>query len=132
MSRAQRTRRGHVILRAGDSSLDCWDGGATKDVVVDRMRRQTEDIVRYYGELNRRVSSAGMDGIPKLLELSTQLERAVAEVASQELEWVGAEIKRLLDQLVQMDSQLQRLRELKMQLDGAPDSEDPTRKRSFT
>jgi hypothetical protein len=99
--------------------------------VLDRMRRQTEDIVRYYGELNRRVSSAGMDGIPKLLELSTQLERAVAEVASQEIEWVGAEIKRLLDQLVQMDSQLQRLRELKMQLDGAPDSEDPTRKRNF-
>ena len=94
------------------------------------MRRQTEDIVRYYGELNRRVSSAGMDGIPKLLELSTQLERAVAEVAPQELEWVGAEIKRLLDQLVQMDSQLQRLRELKLQLDGS-DSEDPTRKRSF-
>ncbi len=94
------------------------------------MRRQTEDIVRYYGELSRRVSGAGMDGIPQLLELSTQLERAVAEVAPQELEWVAAEIKRLLDQLVQMDSQLQRLRELKLQLDGS-ESEDPSRKRSF-
>ena len=116
---------------ATDFLLDCGTGGGTQDPVVDRMRRQTEDIVRYYGELNRRVSSAGMDGIPKLLELSTPVERAGSEGASQELEWVAAEIKRLLDQLVQMDSNLQRLRELKMQLDGAPDSDDPTRKRSF-
>jgi len=45
--------------------------------MLDQMRRQTEDIVRYYGELNRRIANAGMDGIPKLLELSTQLEMAL-------------------------------------------------------
>lgn len=95
------------------------------------MRRQTEDIIRYYGELSRRVSSAGMENIPKLLEISTQLERAVAEVAPQELQWVGGEIKRLLDELVRMDSQLQRLRELKLLIDGAPEQDDPIRKRAL-
>jgi hypothetical protein len=77
------------------------------------------------------VGSAGLDGIPKLLEASMQLERALAEVAPQELEWVGAEIKRLLDQLVHMDSQLQRLRELKLLFEEAPEQEDPIRKRMF-
>ena len=99
--------------------------------MTEQMRRRTEDIVRYYGELNRRVSGTGLDGIPKLLEASMQLERALAEVAPQELEWVGAEIKRLLDQLVHMDSRLQRLRELKLLFDEALEHEDPIRKRTF-
>jgi len=98
--------------------------------MLDQMRRQTEDIVRYYGELNRRIANTGMDGIPKLLELSTQLEMALSEIGAHELQWVADEIKRLLDELVRMDSQLQRLRELKMLLEGAPEQEEPARRRS--
>ncbi len=98
--------------------------------MLDQMRRQTEDIVRYYGELNRRIANAGMDGIPKLLEVSTQLELALGEIGAHELTWVADEIKRLLDELVRMDSQLQRLRELKMMFEGAPDQEEPARRRS--
>ena len=98
--------------------------------MLDQMRRQTEDIVRYYGELNRRIANAGMDGIPKLLELSTQLEMALGEIGAHELQWVADEIKRLLDELVRMDSQLQRVRELKMLLEGAPEHEEPARRRS--
>lgn len=98
--------------------------------MLDQMRRQTEDIVRYYGELNRRIAHAGMDGIPKLLELSTQLELALGEIGAHELQWVADEIKRLLDELVRMDSHLQRVRELKMLLEGAPEHEEPARCRS--
>jgi hypothetical protein len=98
--------------------------------MLDQMRRQTEDIVRYYGELNRRIANAGMDGIPKLLELSTQLEMALGEIGAHELQWVADEIKRLLDELVRMDSQLQKVRELKMLLEGAPEHEEPARRRS--
>ena len=97
--------------------------------MLDQVRRQTEDIIRYYGELDRRVANAGIDGIPKLLELSKQIERAVADVAAQELAWIGAEIKRVLDELVRMDADLQRLRELKILFNGGPEREEATRKR---
>src|SRR5437879_13839423 len=81
--------------------------------MLEQMRRRTEDIIRYYGELSRRVSTKGVDGIPQLLELAKQLETAVADVGAEEITWVGAEIKQLLDQLVRMDAQLEHLRELK-------------------
>jgi hypothetical protein len=98
--------------------------------MLDQMRRQTEDIIRYYGELNRRIANSGMEGIGHLLAVSKQVEIAVAEVAPQELEWIGSEIKRLLDRLVQMDTQLQRLRELKAVLDGGFEHDEAPRKRS--
>ncbi len=97
--------------------------------MLEQMRRHTEDIIRYYGELSRRVSSNGVDGIPQLLELAKQLETAVADVGAEELSWIGTEIKQLLDQLVRMDAQLERLRELKMLLAPAQEIEQ-TRRRS--
>jgi ubiquinone biosynthesis protein UbiJ len=98
--------------------------------MLDQMRRQTEDIIRYYGELSRRVAGNGMEGIPHLLELAKQLETALADVGTQELNWISTEIKQLLDQLVHMDAQLQRLRELKMVLDQQPDGEQGRRRSS--
>ena len=97
--------------------------------MLDEMRRQTEDIIRYYGELNRRISANGVEGIPHLLELAKQIETAIADVGTQELSWISTEIKQLLDQLVRIDAQLQRLRELKMVLGQQPESE-PIRRRS--
>jgi hypothetical protein len=97
--------------------------------MLEQMRRQTEDIIRYYGELGRRMSGNGMEGIPHLLELAKQIETALADVGTQELNWMSAEIKQLLDQLVHMDAQLQRLRELKMIL-GQPAEGEPGRRRS--
>lgn len=96
----------------------------------DDLRRQTEDIIRYYGELNRRVAGTGLAGIPNVLELAKQLEVALGEVAGKELEWVGAEIKRLLDELVAMDGQIQHLRELKAVLEGAAEEAESHRHRS--
>jgi hypothetical protein len=98
--------------------------------MLDQMRRQTEDIVRYYGELNRRIANAGMESIPRLLEVSKQIELAVAEIGAHELSWVTEEIKRLLDELVRMDAQIQRIRELKSVLDGAPEQDEHLRRRS--
>jgi ubiquinone biosynthesis protein UbiJ len=95
----------------------------------DPLRRQTEDIIRYYGELNRRVAQAGMESIPRLLEVEKQLEMTVAEIAPQELAWATDEIRRLLDELVRMDSQLQRLRDLKEVIDGNPGRDEQGRRR---
>ncbi len=97
--------------------------------MLEQMRRQTEDIIRYYGELNRRVATNGVDGIPQLLEIAKQVETAIGDVGAEELTWVAAEIKRLLDQLVRMDAQLEQLRELKTLL-TQPSELDQSRRRS--
>lgn len=84
--------------------------------MVEDMRRQTEDIIRYYGEIDRRVAHTGLDGIPGLLEMSHHIESALGVIASQELEWMMSEVRGLLDRLVRMDSQLEALRALKASL----------------
>jgi hypothetical protein len=81
--------------------------------MVEEMRRQTEDIIRYYGEIDRRVAHTGLDGIAGLLEMSHHIEFALGVVATQELEWMMSEVRGLLERLVRMDSQLQALRALK-------------------
>jgi hypothetical protein len=95
------------------------------------MRRRSEDIVRYYGELSRRVASSGIDGIPQLLEVEKQLEMAMGEVASQELNWAADELRRLLDELVQMNAKLESLRELKMMMNGVAGDGVSTRRSLF-
>ena len=99
--------------------------------MVEQMRRQTEDIVRYYGEIDRRVAHTGMDGITGLLEVSQQVESALSVVAAQELDWVVSELRTLLERLVRMDSQIQQLRALKAGLardaEGAERSRPPIR-----
>jgi hypothetical protein len=111
--------------------LDTWQADATEVTMLEQMRRHTEDIIRYYGELNRRIAANGVEGIPHLLELAKQIETAVADVGAEELAWIGTEIRQLLDQLVQMDAQLQRLRELKMLLAQQPDAEQGRRRSSL-
>jgi hypothetical protein len=97
--------------------------------MLERMRRQTEDIVRYYGEIDRRIAGTGTDGVVGLLTMSRQLESAIAVIGSQEIEWVVSEIRRLLDELVQIDAQLERVRQLKIALsDDGPDVELPRRR----
>jgi inactivated superfamily I helicase len=98
--------------------------------MLEQMRRRTEDIFRYYGELNRRIERVGMEDVPHLLETVTRVERGLAEMTTQELAWVADEIKRLLDQLVEMESQFQRLRELKTAVVATPQQDDGVRKRS--
>ena len=110
--------------------FDCEGGGASHETMFEHMRRRTEDIIRYYGELNRRIEHAGIDSVPRLLETAAQVERALAEMTTQELVWVADEIKRLLDELIEMEAQLQRLRELKTVIADTPQQEDAPRRRS--
>jgi hypothetical protein len=93
--------------------------------MLDRMRRQTEDLIRYYGELNRRVAHSGLEGIPGLLQTTNQVEAALAAVSSQEIDWMVREVRVLLEQLVRIDAQVQQLRDLKMEMDGDGAGNDP-------
>ena len=92
--------------------------------MVDRMRRQTEDIIRYYGEIDRRVGHAGMNGIHGLLEVAQQMEAAIAVVGSEEIDWVVRELRALVERLVRMDSQLEQLRALKVLFASASEGGD--------
>ena len=84
--------------------------------MIEDMRRQTEDIIRYYGEIDRRVAHVGIEGLAGLLELAQAMETALGVVAAQELEWVIGEIRSLLDRLVRVDAQISQLRALKQSL----------------
>ena len=96
--------------------------------MLDEMRRQTEDLIRHYGEVNRRVGQVGLDGVPGLLATTHQIEQALATIGSQEMDWMIGEVRRLLEQLVHMDAQVQRVRELKLHLERGTALELPDRR----
>ena len=77
------------------------------------IRRETEELVRYYGELVRRLGQSGVRDVPDLLALSERLSRALEAVSRQEIGWVTEQVQRLIEALVRMDSNLDALRRLK-------------------
>jgi hypothetical protein len=84
------------------------------------IRREADELVRYYAELVRRLGQNGVRDIPQLLGLYEQLRRAVDAVSRQEIGWVSEQVERLIEVLVGMDSNLQALRRLKAALAGIP------------
>jgi DNA-binding GntR family transcriptional regulator len=82
--------------------------------------READDLIRYYGELVRRLGQNGVRDIAELLALHEQLRRAVDAVSSQEIGWVAEQTQRLIGELVRMDSNLDSLRRLKTVMSGAP------------
>ena len=82
------------------------------------IRREAEELVRYYGELVRRFGQNGVRDIPELLGLYEQLSRALEAVSRQELGWVTEQAQRLIGELVRMDASLDALRRLKMSFEG--------------
>jgi hypothetical protein len=91
------------------------------------IRREAEDLVRYYGELVRRFSQNGVRDIPELLSLYDQLSRALEAVSRQELGWVTDQTQRLIGELVRMDATLDALRRLKMSFEGGAGDSGSTR-----
>ena len=77
------------------------------------IRRETEELVRYYGELVRRLSQSGVRDVADLLGLYERLGRALETVSRQEIGWVTEQVQRLIEALVLMDSNLDALRRLK-------------------
>jgi len=80
------------------------------------IRREAEELVRYYSELVRRLAQSGVRDIAELLALYEQIRRAVDAIGIQELGWVAEQTQGLIDRLVRMDSDLQSLRQLKASL----------------
>jgi len=87
------------------------------------IRREAEELVRYYGELGRRISQKGVRDVADLLSLHDQLRRALDAVSRQEIGWAVEQTERLVEHLVHMDANLQTLRRLKAAVGGLPSVE---------
>src|SRR6266404_5504889 len=88
------------------------------------IRRETEELVRYYGELVRRLGQSGVRDVADLLALYERLGRALETVSRQEIGWVTEQVQRLIEALVRMDSNLDALRRLKKALSPPPEGGD--------
>ena len=89
------------------------------------IRREADELVRYYAELVRRLGQSGVRDIAQLLSLYEQLRRAVDAVSRQEIGWVAEQTQHLIEALVGMDANLDALRRLKASLAGVPEAAAP-------
>jgi hypothetical protein len=85
------------------------------------IRREADELVRYYGEVVRRLGLSGVRDVAELLALHEQLARALEAVSRQEIGWVAEQAQTLIGELVRMDSNLEALRRLKIAFEGEPD-----------
>jgi len=80
------------------------------------LRRESEELLRYCGELDRRIGEGGITDISSLLDLSEQLERALNAVSEQELLWAEERAKQLIEELRAVSEGLEAIRQLKARL----------------
>jgi len=90
------------------------------------IRREADELVRYYGEVVRRLGQSGVRDVAELLALHEQLARALEAVSRQEIGWVAEQAQTLIGELVRMDSNLEALRRLKIAFEGEPDGGSDT------
>ena len=83
------------------------------------IRREAEELIRYYGELVRRLPQNGVRDVAELVSLYEQLRRAVDAIGAQEIRWATEQTQRLVETLIQMDANLQALRRLKLAFERA-------------
>src|ERR1041384_4962432 len=72
---------------------------ANGGVRMEDMVRQTDQLINFTREINRRIADAGISGVDGLVALSDQLRSARAKVSPQELEWAQGEVNRVLESL---------------------------------
>jgi hypothetical protein len=78
--------------------------------------RELEELVRYHSELVRRLPQHGVQDVAELIALFERLRAALDAIGRQEIGWATEQVQRLVQALVQVDSNLQALRRLKLAL----------------
>ena len=84
------------------------------------IRRDADQLMRYYGELMRRLTQNGVRDVAELLTLYEQLQRSVSALTAQEISWACDQVQGLIRQLVSMDTNIQALRRLKTAFSELP------------
>ena len=84
---------------------------------MEDMVRQTDHLINFTREINRRIADSGISGVEGLVALYDQLRNALAKVTPQELEWAQGEVNRVLESLKRLNDELQHLSALKSALE---------------
>ena len=84
---------------------------------MDEMVRQTDQLINFTREVNRRIADSGISGVEGMVALYDQLRNALAKVTPQELEWAQGEVTRVLETLRRLSDELAHLAALKAVLD---------------
>jgi hypothetical protein len=84
---------------------------------MEEMLRQTDQIISFTREVNRRIAESGLTGIEGLVAAYDQLRAALAKVSPQELEWAQGEVTRVLESLKRLSEELTHLAALKSALE---------------
>jgi hypothetical protein len=85
--------------------------------MMEEMVRQTDQLINFTREINRRIAESGISGVEGLVALYDQLRNALAKVSPQELEWAQGEVTRVLDSLKRLSEELTHLAALKSALE---------------
>ena len=84
---------------------------------MDEMVRQTDQIINFTREINRRIGESGVSGVEGLMALYDQLRGALSKVSMQEIEWAQGEVNRVLESLKRLSTELSHLAALKSALE---------------
>ena len=84
---------------------------------MEEMVRQTDQLINFTREINRRISESGISGVEGLVALYDQLRAALGKVSQNELEWAQGEVNRVLDSLKRLSEELGQLSALKAALE---------------
>jgi len=83
---------------------------------MEEMVRQTDQLINFTREINRRIAESGVSGVEGLVALYDQLRNALAKVSAQELDWAQGEVNRVLESLKRLSDELTHLAALKAAL----------------
>ena len=84
---------------------------------MDEMVHQTDQLINFTREVNRRIADSGISGVEGMVALYDQLRGALAKVTPQELEWAQGEVTRVLESLRRLSEELAHLAALRAVLD---------------
>jgi hypothetical protein len=84
---------------------------------MDEMVQQTDQLINFTREVNRRIADSGISGVEGMVALYDQLRSALAKVTPQELDWAQGEVTRVLETLRRLSEELAHLAALKAALD---------------
>jgi hypothetical protein len=80
---------------------------------MEEMLRQTDQIISFTNEINRRMAESGVSGVEGLVSLYDQLRAALGKISGQEIEWAQGEVTRVMDRLKKLSEELGHLSALK-------------------
>ena len=84
---------------------------------MEEMVRQTDQLINFTREINRRIADSGISGVEGLVALYDQLRSALGKVSQNELEWAQGEVNRVLESLKRLSEELNHLSALKAALE---------------